>query len=123
MSAAQNDTLVVVANTDNQTLTLEKWQIRDLFMGNNGDITLEPIGLAPSNTLRTVFNTKIVGLTESRIQAYWAQMRFSGRDTPPTTFASQNEALQYVRQHKNTITYVSASATIPADLVIVYEQR
>lgn len=121
-SETRTESVVLVANTDNKNLTLEKWQVRDLFMGNSGDIALEPIGLAPSPPLRTVFNTRVVGLTESRIQAYWAQMRFSGRNKPPKAFASEQEALNYVRQNKNTVTYISASQNIPPGLVIVYQQ-
>lgn len=122
ISESRTESIVLVANTDNKNLTLEKWQARDLFMGNSGDIALEPVGLAPSLSLRTVFNTRVVGLTESRIQAYWAQMRFSGRNKPPKAFASEQEALNYVRQNKNTVTYISASQNIPPGLVIVYQQ-
>lgn len=74
---AQTERVLVVANTDDSDLQLTRLEVRNLFMG--GDSSLNAIALTPDNMTRVLFNTKVIGLTESRIQAYWAQMRFSGR--------------------------------------------
>lgn len=77
--------------------------------------------LAPNSEARFVFNTKIVGLTESRIQSYWAQMRFSGRKKAPLEFDSVESLLIYVQNNKDTITYLPADTAIPEGLTIIYK--
>ena len=39
---AQEQDIMVVANIDNQTVKLDKVDIRNLFMGNASDVVLEP---------------------------------------------------------------------------------
>ena len=119
--SAQAAGLVVVANIDDTNVTIKKRQVRDIFMGNNSELLLKPIALAPNSESRFVFNTKIVGLTESRIQSYWAQMRFSGRKKPPQEFASVEEMLVFVQNNKGTVSYVPAETEIPAGLTVIYQ--
>jgi ABC-type phosphate transport system substrate-binding protein len=113
--------LIIVANTDDSDMTLEKRQVRDIFMGNNSNINLQPIALAPNSDARFVFNTKIVGLTESRVQSYWAQMRFSGRKKPPQEFASIQALLNFVKNNKGAVTYVPSQTDIPDGLTVIYQ--
>ncbi len=117
---AQEHDIMVVANIDNQTVKLDKVDIRNLFMGNASDVVLEPVSLPPQALARAVFNTKIIGLTESRIQSYWSQMRFSGRSRPPREISAVDELISYVSSHKDTVAFVPASADIPAHLTVVY---
>ena len=115
--------LIVVANTDLTDVTVQKRQIRDIFMGNNSQLFLKPVALAPNSEARFVFNTKIVGLTESRIQSYWAQMRFSGRKKPPREFESIEAMLVFVQNNKNTVTYLPADTKVPEGLTIIYKTK
>lgn len=119
--SAQAAGLVVVANIDETNVTIKKRQVRDIFMGNNSELLLKPIALAPNSESRVIFNTKIVGLTESRIQSYWAQMRFSGRKKPPQEFASVEKMLAFVQNNKGTVTYVPAETEIPVGLTVIYQ--
>lgn len=112
--------LIIVANTDDK-LQVEKRQIRDIFMGNNSQLSLQPIALAPSSSTRFLFNTKIVGLTESRIQSYWTQMRFSGRRRPPKEFDSIEKVLDYLKNTPDSIAYIPSGTEIPTELTIVYQ--
>ena len=118
---AQALELVVVANTDIAKTAVEKRQIRDIFMGNNAQSALKPVALSPRSDARSVFNTKIVGLTESRIQSYWAQMRFSGRKKPPQEFASIQALLNFVKNNKGAVTYVPSQTDIPDGLTVIYQ--
>lgn len=118
LSAAE---IIVVANTDSEHLSLEKRQVRDIFMKNNSHILLDPVVLAPNIDARFLFNTKIVGLTESRIQSYWAQMRFTGRKKPPKEFVSLQAMLEYVQSNKNTVAYLPGNMPVPLGLTVVYQ--
>lgn len=113
--------LIVVANTDDTSILVEKREVRDIFMGNNSPYKLTPVVLTPNNDTRSVFNTKIVGLTESRIQSYWAQMRFSGRKKPPQEFDSVESVLAYVASKKGAVTYLPAKTKVPEGLTIIYQ--
>jgi hypothetical protein len=113
--------VVVVANTSADDLKAEKRQIRDIFMGNDSQFFLKPVVLTAKSEARFVFNTKIVGLTESRIQSYWAQMRFSGRKKPPQEFETIDSILAFLQENKNTVAYLPADTEIPANLTIIYK--
>nr|WP_136250982.1 hypothetical protein [Ningiella ruwaisensis] len=117
---AQSGEVIVIANVDNEELKMSKREIRNLFMGGVSELNLQPLGLTPENAARLVFNTKIIGLTESRIQSYWAQMRFSGRNKPPKQFESVDEIIEYLLTNKDTIAYVPVNTKIPESLTIVY---
>ena len=116
----QAEGVLVVANTDDRDLKLTRSEVRNLFMGEASDLTLNAIALPPDNLTRVLFNTRVIGLTESRIQAYWAQMRFSGRKQPPREFENEAEALQYVLANEGAVGYFSQNTPLPDGLVILY---
>jgi len=118
--ASKADDLIVVANTNMPDVTVEKRQIRDIFMGNNSQLLLKPVALSPNSEARFIFNTKIVGLTESRIQSYWAQMRFSGRKKPPQEFDSIESIIAFLKNNKDTVAYLPSETEIPDELVVIY---
>ena len=122
--------LLIIANIDKDNavnnnksvnVVVNKRDVRDIFMGNNTDLKLIPVALAPNHKARDIFNTKIVGLTESRIQSYWAQMRFSGRKKPPREFNSVAEMLEFVENNHNTVAYVPSNTEVPEQLTIIYQ--
>lgn len=112
--------IVVVANTDDTDLNIGKRQVRDIFMRSSSEFALNPVVLKPNSEARLIFNTKVVGLTESRIQSYWAQMQFGGRKKPPIEIASPYAMLEYVKNNKNTVTYLPATIEIPQNLTVIY---
>ena len=117
---AQAAGVLVVANTAERDLKLTRIEVRNLFMGEASDLALDAIALPPDNLTRVLFNTKVMGLAESRIQAYWAQMRFSGRKQPPREFRNEAEALQYVLANEGAVGYFSQDTPLPEGLVILY---
>jgi hypothetical protein len=113
--------VIVVANTDLTEISVSKRQVRDMFMQSNSQFGLKPVTLTPNNEARFIFNTKVVGLTESRIQSYWAQMRFGGKKRPPQEFDSVQSMLHYVENNKNTVTYLPENVEIPTGLTVIYQ--
>ena len=114
------ESVLVVANTDDRDLKLTRLEARNLFMGEASELALNAIVLSPDNLTRVLFNTKVIGLTEAHIQAYWAQMRFSGRKRPPREFPSEAAALQYVLANEGAVGYFSQDTALPEGLVILY---
>ena len=116
-----NNAIYVVANITDTSIELNRQQIRNLFMGGAIPYNLKAISLPPENQTRVLFNTKVVGLTEARIQSYWAQMRFTGRKVAPKEVDSEILALEYLKNNKGTIAYLSSNAEIPSNLTIILE--
>ena len=112
--------VLVVANAGDRGLQLSQREVRGLFMGRASDVRLNVVFLTPDNLPRVLFNTKVMGLAESRIQAYWAQMRFSGRKRPPREFEDEAAALRYVLANEGAVGYFSQDTPLPEGLVVLY---
>jgi len=112
--------LIVVANTAEKELTLTKSQVKNLFMGGAIKYELVPITLPPENITRILFNTKIIGFTESRIQSYWAQMRFSGRKIEPKQIENKRLIIEYLVKNEGAVSYLPVGTKLPDSLTIVY---
>lgn len=82
---------------------------------------LRAIALLPENQTRVLFNTKVVGLTESRLQSCWAQMNFSGRKKPPTELTNETLVIEYLLKHPGTIADLPADIEIPDALRILFQ--
>ena len=120
-SASEN--IMVVANTPNKAIQLNRQQVRNLFMGGVLPYDLNAIALPPENSTRILFNTKVVGLTESRIQSYWAQMRFTGRKTVPQETSNEHLMLLYLQNNEGAVGYLPEGTPIPEELTIIYTTR
>ena len=115
--------VIVLANTDDASLQLRRNEVRNLFMGHRTLQGLEPVGLAPNHPARIVFNTRVVGLTESQVQPYWARMRFTGRSRPPRAFADTDALVAYLLQTPGAVGYLPADHPIPEGLLVVYRSQ
>lgn len=118
LAAFSNERLIVVTHVENSDLRLSREQIRNLFMGASIGRELKPVALPPGNRTRSLFNIKIVGLSDSRVQSYWAQMKFTGRRPPPEEVNSSDTMISYLLQHTNSIGYLTADTELPAVIVI-----
>jgi len=110
----------VITHVDNQVSELNKQEVINIFMGSVNQYQLDAVALKPSNDARVKFNTLVIGLTESRIQSYWAQMRFSGKLSQPEEAQSEAVAIDIVQNDTNKITYVSATTELPENVKIIY---
>lgn len=111
--------VIIVVNTTDKALTFSKQQIRHIYMGGAMSRQFKAINLPAGNLLRIDFNTKMVGLTESRIQAYWAQMKFTGRSKPPVEFSTTKEVIEYLMAVENAVAYLPSGIKIPDELTVV----
>lgn len=119
LPALANASLLVVANVDKK-ISLSKSEVKAIFMGGATSHDLNAIALTAENKTRAMFNARIIGMTESRIQSYWAQMRFSGRQKPPREFDNEEQLINYLVEHKGTVSYVSSDVELKAGIVILY---
>jgi ABC-type phosphate transport system substrate-binding protein len=119
-AAFASERIVIVTHSDNAGVRLSREQIRNLFMGASIGRDLQPVALPPGSRTRSLFNIKIVGLSDSRVQSYWAQMKFTGRRPPPQIVSSEKAMIQHLQDQTDSIGYLTADAEIPDDLIIIY---
>jgi hypothetical protein len=119
-AAPSANDLLVVANIDNAELSLSKQQVKSLFMGSLQGYDFIVATLPPSSLERVKFNTLVIGLTEERIQSYWAQMQFTGRKFPPKQIETISELLNFMEQTPGAVSYLPASIALPASLKVLY---
>ena len=118
--AVASDGILVVANTTQPHTDLSREQVRNLFMGASVGYQLYPVALPPQNRTRSLFNAKVIGMAESRIQSYWAQMKFTGRLTPPDEVSNEEEMLKYLNENEGSIGYLTTGTEIPEGLTILF---
>lgn len=119
-AAFASERIIIVTHSDNTGVRLSREQIRNLFMGASVGRDLQPVALPPGNRTRSLFNIKIVGLSDSRVQSYWAQMKFTGRRPPPQIVNSEKAMVQYLLDTPGSIGYLTADTDLPDDLIVIY---
>jgi len=114
----------VVVNAQNPVGVLSATELSQLFLRkqqawqHNGSQIL-PVEPTEGSSVRDAFVREIHHKDESALKSYWRQMIFSGKAVPPPTEQSDAAVLDYVRRYPNAIGYVSAAATLPADVKLV----
>lgn len=121
--AQQDEHIIVITQSDTELQNVSKIMLRNLYMGNLGLGEITPIALAPGELARSIFNVRVVGLTESRIQAYWAQMRFSGRKQRPVEALNAEEAILMVQSTDNTVAYLPAGTPLPENVKVIFDSQ
>lgn len=123
-SAFAQDHIWVITQKLDKDITLSKQEVRQIYLGINIDLTDEvtstAITLSRKNRVRSQFNAQVIGLTESRLQSYWAHMRFSGRNKPPKEYDSVPSLLEHIEANKGSIGYVPAQTKLPENVVVIY---
>ncbi|PAJ75489.1 hypothetical protein CJF42_04960 [Pseudoalteromonas sp. NBT06-2] len=126
-SVFPQDHIWVITQKLDKDFTLSKQQVRQIYLGINIDFTDEvtssAITLSRKNQVRSQFNAQVIGLTESRIQSYWAHMRFSSRNKPPKEYDSVSSLLEHIKTTKGSIGYVPAQTVLPESIVVIYPEN
>ncbi|WP_156158670.1 hypothetical protein [Pseudoalteromonas rubra] len=122
-SANATDPLVVIVHRDNPNPQLSQHQIVDLYMGKYTafpDGTLAKVlDYEQGHPLRTLFLTTLTGRPISQINAYWSQVKFSGKASFPQAYQSIDAILEEVASTPDAIGYVPATA-VTEDVKVVY---
>lgn len=120
--AKPQPSILVIANAASHLPALTHHEVRQIYMGGTLSRKYQAVALKVGNPTRILFNTKVIGLTESRIQSYWAQLLFTGRSHPPLELSSVKELLNYVTTTNNAIGYVPAQVGLPHNIIVVYQK-
>lgn len=79
-----------------------------------------PVDQAEGSAERTNFVTTILKKNDQQIKAYWAQLLFTGKGTPPKEVSSGADVKKLVSANPALIGYID-SAQVDASVKVVYE--
>lgn len=95
---AEVSVIVNAANNSN----IDKDAISNIFLGK--DKSMKPVDL--NNTSKDTFYEKITGKSQAQIKSYWSGLVFTGKGTPPKSFDSPQEVIDYVKGNPEGIGYI-----------------
>ncbi len=110
LHANESNDLIVVTNKDVSMASIDDNEIRRLFLGQsrrlpNGDVA----ALAAYSPLRAFFNSRILGRSDTDVARIWSKLKFSGKQSPPRTFDTIDDLVEYVKSTPNALAYLPST--------------
>ncbi len=103
---------VVIVHPSNAA-ALSKEDVSRIFLGKMpsfpGGGQAVALNLKEGNPQRQSFEAGYLDKTAAQLKAYWSQMVFTGKGTPPKEVDSEEEMKQLVATNPNLIGYIDAS--------------
>ncbi|NQD38389.1 phosphate ABC transporter substrate-binding protein [Permianibacter sp. IMCC34836] len=114
----------VVVHPSSPAASMSEDDISKLFLGKsksfpNGD-TAVPINQNEGSAVRDKFNDAVVKKNASQLKAYWSQLVFTGKGTPPKDAGDDAEVKKLVAANPNMIGYIDSSA-VDGSVKVVYK--
>ena len=100
---------VVIAHPNLAGTSISGRDMREIFLGTVtriGGRPVEPV-VARSGDAHKQFVADCLGKTESGLQNYFRTLVFTGKGSPPKSFATTGEIIRYVADTEGAIGYVS----------------
>ena len=115
--------VAIIVNLSN-TEALDEDTIAKIFLGKmktfpSGQGVI-PINLTEGSATKIAFHENVLNRSESQTKAYWAQLMFSGKGTPPKEVASDAEVIELVAKNPSIIGYIDASS-VNESVKVVYQ--
>lgn len=108
------DGLLVVTAANSPLTTLDKNQVRNIYLGNVGSLpdgtAAVPVDQPESSPLREEFYEKVTDRSAAEAKARWAQLAFTGRGEPPRVAGGSSEVKVILRTTPGAIGYIEKSA-------------
>lgn len=108
--------IYVVAHQSNPLQTLDREQLRDLYLSRSNDLnTDQPLSVYDRNIegLRQRFIENIVGMNVRQFDAYWARLIFAGRVLPLNEAGLDVELFKNLEKDKYAIGYTDQKPSSP----------
>lgn len=105
---------VIVHPSNNATINAD--EVVRIYTGRIN--TFQAVNLAENVALRAEFDQKGVGRSSAQLKAHWSKLVFTGKGTPPTELASEQEVLNFVASNPQAIGYINAANVTDAVKVV-----
>lgn len=106
-----NAEIVVIVNNSVGVDALSQEEASKIFLGKSkafpNSKPAVPVVLNVDNSLRADFDKKVLKKNPNQMQAYWSQLIFTGRGTPPQEFPDEATVKKLVAENPNMIGFIS----------------
>ncbi len=103
--------ILVVVNTKNETSSLSKYELIDLYMGRFRTFPNRlPVKLYDhdeESSLRNQFYRQLIDKSVAEVNAFWARLLFTGRAKPPKIFEDNDELFNVLVDDTQAIAYIN----------------
>ena len=113
----------IIVNTENPVSSLTKIQIARLFLKKqtywSSGVKVVPVDQLPQKAIRKSFSKDILKKSISSVKSYWQQQIFSGRANPPVEKSSDLEVINFVKNNRGAIGYISKNTKTPPNIKVI----
>lgn len=104
---------VVVVHPSNST-EIDTKQIQRIFLGkekkfSDGSETI-PVNQVSDSSVRSNFDTSVLGRSSSQVSAYWSKLVFTGKGVPPKEVENDAAVIALVAKNPSAIGYVNSTS-------------
>lgn len=113
MSGVAQASVAVIGNTSN-TDTLNDEQVVRIFLGKTREFpsgkSAKAIDQNEGSPARQEFYSKVVKKDETALKAYWSNLIFTGKGTPPNAVGDDAAVKKFVQSNPDAIGYIDSKA-------------
>ena len=118
--------IVVVVHPDSGVDSLTQDEVQRIFLGKtksfpNGQQAI-PINQDDGRPIRESFNEKVCNKDSGQYRAYWSQLIFTGKGTPPKDGGDDAAVKALVAKNPNIVSYIDASQ-VDGSVKVVYTTK
>jgi ABC-type phosphate transport system substrate-binding protein len=121
ISAVHADISIVV-NPGNES-SLSQEEIKNIFLGKKSrfpnSVTVKSVDQQSDSPIRKEFYTKLAGMDDNDVKAYWAVLIFTGNASPPKTLSNDEAVKAYVKGNPAGLGYID-SKSVDASVKVVF---
>ncbi|MDM7860477.1 phosphate ABC transporter substrate-binding protein [Alteromonas sp. ASW11-36] len=104
---------VVIVHPSNSA-QIDAKQVQRIFLGkekkfSDGAESI-PVNQIADSSVRSDFDTTVLGRSSSQVSAYWSKLVFTGKGVPPKEVTNDAEVLALVAKNPSAIGYVDAAS-------------
>ena len=116
--------IIIIGNKSVAESKLDKGDLKKIYLGNKttwSDNKKIVFVTQDDTTISDEFLKEYVNKSASQFSSYWKAKVFSGKGTPPKSFASDSELVQYIAQTDGAVGYVSSNEGLDNVKIITVE--
>jgi len=115
--------VVVIVNSGSGISSLSVSDAKKIFLGKTRKLPngkpAKPVEQAEGSAVRSAFNDKALGKSDSQYKAYWSKIIFSGKGSPPQSAADDAAVKSIVASKANAIGYIDSGAADASVTVVL----
>ncbi len=112
----------VIVNSASSVGEMPAAEVSNIFLKKTakfpGGAAAVPVDQAKGSAVRSAFSKSVLGRPAAAVDAYWQQQIFAGGELPPSTKASDDDVVAFVKATPGAIGYVSSGASVAGVKVV-----